>query len=86
VRATPFFRTTVALLAGLAAASAASAGGPAAGDPARTSTNSFTLVVAAAPQTAATVPSMGVGVPTKPVVSNPYNVPLIRNAGSLGAR
>jgi hypothetical protein len=86
VRATPFLRTTVALLAGLAAASAASAGGPAASDPGKKSTNSFSLVYAVTPQAAATAPSMGVGVPTKPVVSNPYNVPLIRNAGSLGAR
>jgi hypothetical protein len=85
VRAIPLIRATVGLLACLSAASAA-AGGPAAGDPGKKSTNSFSLVTAATPQTAATAPSMGVGVPTKPVVSNPYNVPLIRNAGSFGSR
>jgi hypothetical protein len=86
VRAIPLIRATLVLLAGLAGASGAWAGGPAAGESAKKpSTNSFTLVYAATPREQATAPSMGVGVPTRPVVSNPYNVPLLRNAGSFGA-
>jgi hypothetical protein len=33
------------------------------------------------------MPSNGVGIgPSKPVVSNPYQVPLLQNAGSLHTR
>ncbi|HEY2558417.1 MAG TPA: hypothetical protein VGI48_01765 [Caldimonas sp.] len=59
----------------------------AAGD--RPASNTFMLLAAAparpAPQS---MPSNGVGIgPGKPVVSNPYQVPLLQNAGSLrGAR
>jgi len=73
-----------ALLMGLAAAACAAAAGPPR-DSERRTTNSFGLVYSATP---ATPPkggqSNGVGVgPSKPVVSNPYNVPLLQNAGSL---
>jgi hypothetical protein len=78
---------TVALAIGLAAASAAAAAGGATNDGARRTTNSFMLIQAAtAPQVAGTTPSAGAGVPSsKPVIVNPYHVPLIQNAGSLSA-
>jgi hypothetical protein len=43
------------------------------------------LTPAAPPKTSSASPSSnGVGIgPAKPVVSNPYNVPLLQNAGSL---
>ena len=84
-RATPLIRVTVVLLAGLVAASAASAGGSAGGEAGRKPTNSFNLVYAATPRAPAAAPSMGAGVPAMAVVSNPYNVPLIQNAGSLSS-
>ena len=63
----------------LASASAASA----AGNPGRKSSNSFTLVTTA---TAPVVtPSAGASVAPNAVVSNPHNVPLLQNAGSLSA-
>ena len=82
-RAPHFFRAVVVLTIGLAAAEHATSGGPSAADPGKKPTNSFNLVYAATPQSTAAAPSMGVGVPGKPVVTNPYNVPLIQNAGSL---
>jgi hypothetical protein len=54
----------------------------------RPTTNTFVLVKAATAKPAPTPgPSAnGVGVaPAKPVVSNPYQVPLLQNAGSLRA-
>jgi hypothetical protein len=64
--------------------------GAVAGDGARPTTNTFVLVTAAAanPQPAPRPSPNGVGIaPSKPVVSNPYQVPLLQNAGSLrGAR
>jgi len=75
------------LLAGLAALHpvAAAAGSVRDGD--RRVTNSFTMLSSAP---ASPAPrggqSNGVGVgPSKPVVSNPYNVPLLQNAGSFGS-
>ena len=52
----------------------------------RRATNSFVLVTAppAKPAASPRLSSNGVGVaPAKPVVSNPYQVPLLQNAGSL---
>ena len=71
------------LVAALAGAHSLAAGGPAASD--RRASNSFTLLTpAAVPKTSPSSASNGVGVgPAKPVVSNPYNVPLLQNAGSL---
>jgi len=78
---------TVVLAIGLAAASAAAAAGGAANDGVRRSTNTFILIQAAtAPQAAGTTPSAGAGVASsKPVILNPYHVPLIQNAGSLSS-
>lgn len=84
-RATHLHRAAVVLLAGLAAAGQAFSGGSASTDSGKRPTNSFNLVYAATPRATAGAPSMGVGVPGKPVVSNPYNVPLLQNAGSLGS-
>ena len=75
-----------AVLAGLFAAHCAVAGDRN-GD--RRTTNTFVLVTGAPPKPAdAPRPaSNGVGVaPAKPVVSNPYQVPLLQNAGTLRAR
>jgi hypothetical protein len=71
------------LVFGLTAAAAAVAGGAREGD--RRASNTFCLVtVAPSPQSQVVVPSNGTGVgPSKPVVSNPYNVPLLQNAGSI---
>ena len=74
------------LLAALAATQAATAAGsPGQGD--RRTTNTFTMLASAPPaQPAGRGASNGVGIaPSKPVVSNPYNVPLLQNAGSLRA-
>lgn len=82
-RAFLLIRLTFVLVAGLAAASAVSAAG-AASDSGRKSGNSFNLLTsAAAPNTRVIAPSAGASLAPKAVVSNPYNVPLIQNAGSL---
>ena len=66
----------------LAAASAASA----AGNPGGKSGNSFALVTTAtAPGGRVVTPSAGASVAPKGFVSNPHNVPLLQNAGSLRA-
>jgi hypothetical protein len=78
------------VLLGLTAAHtvAAAPGSARQGD--RAVTNTFMLVTAAPPAHPAprSAPSNGVGIgPGKPVVSNPYQVPLLQNAGPLrGAR
>ena len=72
------------VLVGLSAASVASAAGGAAADPGRKSTNSFTMITsAAAPNARVVVPTAGASLAPKALVSNPYNVPLLQNAGSL---
>ena len=78
----PVLRAVV-LLVGLALTDAAAAGGVRDGD--RRASNSFTLLTTSAPVKAPSGgQSNGVGIgPNKPVVSNPYNVPLLQNAGSL---
>ena len=78
-------RAIIAVLAGLTSASVVAGGGAPATESAKRSTSSFNLVVVAPPRTSAAAPSMGVGIPTRPQVSNPYQVPLIQNAGSLGS-
>jgi hypothetical protein len=81
-RAFLFIRLTLVLVGGLAAAGAASAGPS--GDPAKRSGNTFNLV-ASGPVSAPrlSTPSAGASLSPKAVVSNPYNVPLLQNAGSL---
>jgi hypothetical protein len=78
---------TVALAISLAAASVVAAAGGTAKDGARRTSNSFTLLTApTAPQVAGTTPSAGVGIASsKQIILNPYHVPLIQNAGSLGS-
>ena len=79
----PGFRA-VLLVAAMTGAHSLAAGAPSASD--RRASNSFTLLTPAAPpKTSSASPSSnGVGIgPAKPVVSNPYNVPLLQNAGSL---
>ena len=81
-RAFLLIRLTLALVGSLCAG-AASAGGPA-GDPAKKSGNTFTLVTSAgAASTRVSAPSAGASLAPKAVVSNPYNVPLLQNASSL---
>ena len=63
----------------LASASAASA----AGNPGPKSGGTFALITATAPGSRVVTPSAGVGVGPKAVVTNPNNVPLLQNAGSL---
>ena len=82
-RAFLLIRLTLVLVGGVAAASVASAGGPS-GDAAKKSGNTFNLVASgpvSAPRVSA--PSAGASLSPKGVVSNPYNVPLLQNAGSL---
>ena len=82
----PGLRAALLLIVGLASLDCASAGDR---DGARPVTNTFLLVTAAAPKPAdgPRAPSNGVGVPpARPVVSNPYHVPLLQNAGTLGVR
>ncbi len=85
VRAFLLIRLTLVLV-GLATASAASTAGGTAGDSGRKATVSFSMVTAAAtPGPRPVAASAGASLAPKAVVSNPYNVPLIQNAGSLRA-
>jgi hypothetical protein len=74
----------VLVLAGLLAAEGATAG-PKAGE--TRGGSSFVLLTSAPPVPAAAQPrSNGVGVPpARPVVLDPYRVPLLSNAGTLGS-
>jgi hypothetical protein len=86
VRATPMIRAAAALIAGLAVASAVSAGGGTVSDSGRRPTTSFNMIVSVtAPAAPRVAPSMGAGIAPKAVVSDPYRVPMIQNAGSLGS-
>jgi hypothetical protein len=85
VRAILLIRLTLVLV-GLSAAGVASGGGGATSDPGKKSTNSFSMITsAAAPTSRVVAPSAGVSLAPKAMVSNPYNVPLLQNAGSLRA-
>ena len=82
-RAFLLIRLTLVLV-GLASASAASSAGGTAGDSGRKATASFSMITAAAtPSPRAVAASAGASLAPKAVVSNPYNVPLLQNAGSL---
>jgi hypothetical protein len=86
VRAILHVVRAAAVVGGLAAVHAAVAADHG-GD--RRTTNTFVLVTAAPakPAEPQRPSSNGVGVPpAKPVVSNPYQVPLLQNAGTLRAR
>ena len=82
---TSFSRLRIAVVVGgLLALQGAAAGNRDGGRPA---TNSFVLVTAATPTSPPRPSPNGATVPpSKPVVSNPYQVPLLQNAGSLRAR
>ena len=74
------------VLSGVVATTVASAGGPA-GDSAPKSGSTFNMVTVATPAgTRVRVPSAGASLAPKAVVKNPYNVPLLQNAGSLSSR
>lgn len=84
-RAFLLIRLTLLLSGALAAAGVASAGGPG-GDSAPKPGASFGMITAtAANGTRVTAPSAGAALAPKAVVRNPYNVPLLQNAGSLRA-
>jgi hypothetical protein len=80
----PIGRAAV-LVASLVAVGAAVAGGSSPRD--RQATNTFTLLTGnTAQQAPVVVRSNGTGIgPSKPVVSNPYQVPLLQNAGPIRA-
>lgn len=81
-RAFLLIRLTLVLTGALGAA-AASAGGPV-GEPPPKPTNTFGMVTATqANGTRVSAPSVGASLAPKAVVRDPYNVPLLQNAGSL---
>ncbi len=84
-RAIHLIGQTVVLIAGLGVAAGAASAGAASNDGGRKSTNSFNLLyTAAAPHTLVIAPAAAASIaPNQAVVANPYNVPLIQNAGSL---
>jgi hypothetical protein len=83
-RAFLLIRLTLVLTGVVCAAGIARAGGP--GDSAPRPGGSFGMVTATtANGTRVTVPSPGASLAPKAVVRNPYNVPLLQNAGSLRA-
>jgi hypothetical protein len=83
-RAFLLIRLNVVMAAALAAAGAVSAADGPSGNAAAKSGNSFTMITAAkAPAGRVVAPSPGASLAPKAVVSNPYNVPLLQNAGSL---
>lgn len=82
----PVVRAALLTIGSIAVVHAAMAGDR---DGDRRTGNTFILVTATPPKPAATPPqsSNGVGVaPAKPIVSNPYQVPLLQNAGTLRGR
>lgn len=83
-RAFPLIRPTLVLVGALAATAAASAAGTPPPDAGRKAGNSFNMITsAAAPGTRVIAPSAGVSLAPQGVVSNPYHVPLMQNAGPL---
>ena len=85
LHASSFVARAAVVIAGLLALHDAGAGDR---DGGRPSTNTFVLVSVATPKPSPTpLPLNGASVPpAKPIVSNPYQVPLLQNAGSLRAR
>lgn len=84
-RAFLLIRLTLVLV-GASLAGAAAAAGNNVGDPGkRATTNTFNLITTAPPPGVRGA-AAGASVAPRGVVSNPYNVPLIQNAGTLGAR
>ena len=82
-RAPHLFRLNLVIAVSLAAVATAAAGGGT-GDPGKRPSNSFNLLAtAAAPLTPVRSTAAGTGLAPKSVVSNPYQVPLIQNAGTF---
>jgi hypothetical protein len=85
-RASPLLAKALLLfVASVAASTATAANNSAASDAAKRPSNSFNLYVLPPPGTGTVVlPTQGVGVASsKAVITDPYKVPLIQNAGSL---
>ena len=84
-RAYASFPRTVVLVIVLFAGGGVAAGGGAGTGGARKTSNSFMLVQGAPPQVSGATPaSAGTGIPSsKPIILNPYHVPLLQNASSL---
>ena len=85
-RASPLLVNALFLMvATVASGTAAGANNSAASDAAKRPSNSFNLYVAPTPAAVNVVlPIQGVGVASsKTVITDPYKVPLIQNAGSL---
>jgi len=83
-RAFLLIRLTLVLAGALGAATAASAG-PGDSGP-RPGGTLGVLTATTATGTRVTTPSAGASLAPKAVVRNPYNVPLLQNAGSLHSR
>lgn len=85
LHASSFVARAAVVIGGLLALHDAGAGER---DRGRPSTNTFVLVSVALPKPTPTLlPPNGASVPpAKPIVSNPYQVPLLQNAGSLRVR
>ena len=84
-RASHLLRPALALAGALAAAAPAAAGGQY-GDGVPKAGNTFVrITVAPAAATRVSAPPAGAGIAPKAIVTNPYNVPLLQNAGSLRA-
>jgi hypothetical protein len=80
-------QVSLAITLSVAAATAAG-GGASSGDGAkRAASNSFNVLYSAkSPGAAVVAPSNGTSLPPgKAVVTNPYNVPLFKDAGTLGS-
>ena len=83
VRASSLARPALAFAVALAAVGAAVAG-DSAGNDGRKSSSFGLLFNSATPHTPVAAPSAGVGLaPGKPVVRDPYKVPMMQNAGTL---
>ena len=83
-RAFLLIRLSVVVAVALAAASGAQAVGGASGDSGKRRATRFNMItVATAPNGRVVAPSAGASLAPKAVVSNPYNVPLLQNAGTL---
>ena len=81
-RAPLLIRLTVVMLA-VASGAATAAGSANVGDPGKRSGNTFNMISSPSTPGGRGGPATGVSPAPKSVVSNPYNVPLLQNAGSL---
>jgi hypothetical protein len=78
-------KVTLAVVASLAAAAVAAGSASSNEGSRRAASNSFNVLYSAkSPSAAVVVPSNGTGIAPGKVVTNPYNVPLFKDAGTLG--